>query len=134
MAQRLNLARVLMQTPDLLLLDEPGTGLDAASLALLRSEVVAARARGACIVFISHDWAGDAPLADRLLALEGRKLAYDGPPGAYRPVAAELATAMLPDMSPGMSPGIASGVSPDVMTDSAGQKPGTAAGGAQCCV
>lgn len=130
MAQRLNLARVLMQTPDLLLLDEPGTGLDAASLALLRSEVVAARARGACIVFISHDWAGDAPLADRLLALEGRKLAYDGPPGAYRPVAAELATAMLPDMSPG----IASGVSPDVMADSAGQKPGTAAGGAQCCV
>ena len=138
MAQRLNLARVLMQTPDLLLLDEPGTGLDAASLALLRSEVVAARARGACIVFISHDWAGDAPLADRLLALEGRKLAYDGPPGAYRPVAAELATAMspgmLPDMSPDMSPGIASGVSPDVMADSAGQKPGTAAEGAQCCV
>ena len=88
MAQRLNLARVLMQTPDLLLLDEPGTGLDAASLSLLRREIVAARARGACIVLISHDLAGDAPLADRLLALEGRRLAYDGPPQAYGPVAA----------------------------------------------
>ena len=74
---RLNLARVLMQTPDVLLLDEPGTGLDVASLALLRREITAARQRGACVVLISHDLAGDAPLADRLLALEHRKLAYD---------------------------------------------------------
>lgn len=83
MAQRLNLARVLMLEPDLLLLDEPGTGLDAASLALLRREVRAARARGACVVLISHDLSGDAPLADRLLALEERKLAFDGPPQAF---------------------------------------------------
>ena len=83
MAQRLNLARVLMQAPDVLLLDEPGTGLDADSLALLRREVVAARQRGACVVLISHDLAGDAPLADRLLALEHRKLAYDGIPAGF---------------------------------------------------
>ena len=105
------LARVLMQTPDLLLLDEPGTGLDAASLSLLRSEVVAARARGACIVLISHDFAGDAPLADRLLALEGRKLAYDGPPGAYGPVA-------------GVSAAGDNGV---------GRQPGMPVEGPQCC-
>jgi heme exporter protein A len=83
MAQRLNLARVLMQEPDLLLLDEPGTGLDAASLALLRREVLAAKARGACVVLISHDLAGDAPLADRLLALAARSLIFDGPPAAF---------------------------------------------------
>lgn len=83
MAQRLNLARVLMQAPDVLLLDEPGTGLDVASLALLRREIIAARQRGACVVLISHDLAGDAPLADRLLALEHRKLAYDGVPAGF---------------------------------------------------
>ena len=83
MAQRLNLARVLMQAPDVLLLDEPGTGLDVASLALLRREITAARQRGACVVLISHDLAGDAPLADRLLALEHRKLAYDGAPAGF---------------------------------------------------
>lgn len=88
MAQRLNLARVLMQAPNLLLLDEPGTGLDASSLALLRREVLDARARDACVILISHDLAGDAPLADRLLALEGRKLAYDGTPSGYLPAAA----------------------------------------------
>ena len=96
MAQRLNLARVLMQAPDVLLLDEPGTGLDAASLALLRCEITAARGRGACVVLISHDLAGDAPLADRLLALEHRKLAYDGPPagfGGFAPVETPAGTA-----------------------------------------
>ena len=82
-AQRLNLARVLMIEPDLLLLDEPGTGLDAASLALLRREVRDARQRGACVVLISHDLAGDAPLADRLLALAERKLVYDGAPSDF---------------------------------------------------
>lgn len=83
MAQRLNLARILMQEPNLLLLDEPGTGLDANSLALLRREVIEARSREACVILISHDLAGDAPLADRLLALDGRRLAYDGPPAGY---------------------------------------------------
>ena len=96
MAQRLNLARILMQEPNLLLLDEPGTGLDASSLALLRREVVEARSREACVILISHDLAGDAPLADRLLALDGRRLAYDGPPAGYRPAGATAAPASAP--------------------------------------
>lgn len=91
MAQRLNLARILMQEPNLLLLDEPGTGLDANSLALLRREVAEARSRDACVILISHDLAGDAPLADRLLALDGRRLAYDGPPVGYSPAGATTA-------------------------------------------
>lgn len=100
MAQRLNLARILMQEPNLLLLDEPGTGLDANSLALLRREVVEARSRDACVILISHDLAGDAPLADRLLALDGRRLAYDGPPAGYT-AGASAAPDNAPDGTPG---------------------------------
>ena len=100
MAQRLNLARILMQEPNLLLLDEPGTGLDASSLALLRREVVEARSREACVILISHDLAGDAPLADRLLALDGRRLAYDGPPAGYRPAGATAAPENATDAAP----------------------------------
>ena len=80
MAQRLNLARVLLLDADLVLLDEPGTGLDVISMALVRREMLAARERGACVIVVSHDLAGDSPLADRLLLLENRRLAYDGPP------------------------------------------------------
>lgn len=78
MSQRLNLARVFLVNPDLLFLDEPGTGLDQASLTLLRDEVVAMRDRGTAIVWISHDVNHDTGLADRVLGLSGRSMAYLG--------------------------------------------------------
>ncbi|MDR0466311.1 MAG: ATP-binding cassette domain-containing protein [Deltaproteobacteria bacterium] len=74
MAQRLNLARALLTEPELLLLDEPGTGLDSRASAMLREEIVRARMRGAGLVWISHDAATDAPLADRVLTLERGRL------------------------------------------------------------
>lgn len=83
MAQRLNLARVLLLEPELLLLDEPGTGLDTRSAGLLRREILAARERGAGIVWISHDVAGDAGVADRVVELRDKRVFYDGPASAY---------------------------------------------------
>ncbi len=85
MAQRLNLARVLMRPADLLLLDEPGTGLDASSRALLREQMRAARDRGACVIVVSHDFADDSVVADRVVALRNGVIAYDGPPSGYIP-------------------------------------------------
>ena len=75
MAQKLNLARVLLQKPDLLLLDEPGTGLDQTAMALLRSEMRAVRDRGGCVVCISHDLQGDVPLADTVCRMDRGRLA-----------------------------------------------------------
>lgn len=83
MAQRLNLARILLQSPKLLLLDEPGTGLDARSLAMLHREIAAAKERGAGVVWISHDVKGDAARADRIVAIENRTIGYCGPADAY---------------------------------------------------
>ena len=74
MAQRLNLARVLLAKPRLLLLDEPGTGLDVASRALMRDIVREARARGTAVVWISHDLDTDGDLADRVLTLRKKTL------------------------------------------------------------
>jgi heme exporter protein A len=79
MAQRLNLARALLTEPELLLLDEPGTGLDSRAAMMLREEIARARQRGAGVVWISHDVAADAPLADRVLTLEQGRLSVDGP-------------------------------------------------------
>ena len=86
MAQRLNLARILLQSPPLLLLDEPGTGLDVRSLAILHREIAASRDRGAGIVWITHDVAGDAKRADRIIAIENRTIGYCGPASGYKGV------------------------------------------------
>ena len=79
MAQRLNLARVFLLKPDILLLDEPGTGLDARSAAILYREVAAARTAGTGVVWITHSPAEDALRADMVALLEGKGLRFYGP-------------------------------------------------------
>jgi heme exporter protein A len=78
MAQRLNLARVFLLRPDLLLLDEPGTGLDTRSTGVLHREIAAARASGAAIVWITHNLADDLRRADHAAVLGKKSLAFSG--------------------------------------------------------
>lgn len=78
MAQRLSLARVLLVSPRLLLLDEPATGLDASSRRLLNQEILMAKDHGAGIVWVSHDGIRDRELADRVLVLQGKRAVYLG--------------------------------------------------------
>lgn len=89
MAQRLNLARLLLLEPRLILLDEPGTGLDVRSLGILHREIATAREGGAGLVWISHSVASDLVRADRVVAIGDRRVAYDGPAAEYTP---EVAT------------------------------------------
>lgn len=55
MKQRLNFARLLMIRPHLYLLDEPFTGLDAASRSLMEGEITAATQSGSAVVMVTHD-------------------------------------------------------------------------------
>lgn len=84
MSQRLALARILISDPDLLLLDEPATGLDAGAHSLLAEEIRQARIKGKCVVMVSHDLAADMILADRQLVLARGRINYDGPPADRR--------------------------------------------------
>jgi ABC-2 type transport system ATP-binding protein len=54
MRYRLGLAQALLGTPDLLLLDEPTTGLDPAHIREIRGAISTAAANGATVVFSSH--------------------------------------------------------------------------------
>lgn len=88
MAQRLNLARVFLLNPGLILLDEPGTGLDVRSMTILHNEIEAARQRGAGLVWISHSVASDLQRADSVLAIRDKRVDYYGPATDYTPESA----------------------------------------------
>ncbi|MDF9716138.1 zinc ABC transporter ATP-binding protein AztA [Nocardioides sp. ChNu-99] len=83
--QRALLAQGLARGAELLLLDEPTTGLDADSGDRIRAIVRAEAERGAAVVCVSHDSAVLA-LADRLVRLVDGRVADDTSPG-QRPAA-----------------------------------------------
>ena len=64
--QRVLLANAIDPAPELLLLDEPSTGLDDASAQLLEAALVRLRAAGTAILLVSHDRAQVERLADRV--------------------------------------------------------------------
>ena len=83
MAQRLNLTRLFLLRPDLLLLDEPDAGLDAASYSLLAGEIAAARDRGAAVIWASHHLDRDSALTNSLIELADCRIRYNGPADGF---------------------------------------------------
>jgi heme ABC exporter ATP-binding subunit CcmA len=75
MKQRLALARVFLHRPDLLLLDEPFTGLDLPSSRSLGERLAEARGRGAALLVASHRLDMTAPLGDRAVVLRRGRVA-----------------------------------------------------------
>jgi ABC-type Mn2+/Zn2+ transport system ATPase subunit len=89
--QRVLVAQALTAQPDLLLLDEPVTGLDLPSQLRILEVIAEHAADGGCVVFSTHSLA-EARRADRVLLMAGCVLA-DGRPADVR-VAARLAEAV----------------------------------------
>ncbi|HEY8432020.1 MAG TPA: ABC transporter ATP-binding protein [Sandaracinaceae bacterium] len=77
--QRIALARALVHSPRLLLLDEPSTGLDASAVARLERAVEEERARGAIVVLVTHDAALAERLAQQRIRLERGKVVEVSP-------------------------------------------------------
>jgi len=80
-AQRVALARALAGQPELLLLDEPMSALDARTRLEVQAELRQHLAdfTGPCLL-VTHDPLEALVLADRLLVLEDGKVVQDGPP------------------------------------------------------
>jgi ABC-type multidrug transport system fused ATPase/permease subunit len=92
--QRIGIARVLLRDPPVLVLDEPTTGLDAASEAQVMDGLTALM-RGRTTILITHSMAL-ARQADRVIVVEAGRIAQEGTPeellavpGAFRRLAAE---------------------------------------------
>ncbi|PSR23552.1 MAG: heme ABC exporter ATP-binding protein CcmA [Sulfobacillus thermosulfidooxidans] len=69
MKQRLQMARLLLIQPALLLLDEPYTGLDLAGRTLFERILTQRKGDGAAIILISHQMDDVLPLADAIAIL-----------------------------------------------------------------
>jgi ABC-2 type transport system ATP-binding protein len=79
MRQRLGLASALIGDPRVLILDEPGNGLDPAGMAWLRGLLRQLADQGRTVVVSSHILAEVAQTADRVLIVNGGVLRFAGP-------------------------------------------------------
>jgi alpha-D-ribose 1-methylphosphonate 5-triphosphate synthase subunit PhnL len=78
--QRINLAAGTVSPPRLLLLDEPVSALDPGNRELALALIESLTARGVAMLSVFHDLDAIARLATRVLALDGGRIAADGPP------------------------------------------------------
>jgi ABC-2 type transport system ATP-binding protein len=75
--RRLALAQALVGAPDLLLLDEPTTGLDPEQRASLRT-ILAEHGRTSAVVISTHQTDDVAALCERVVVLDAGRVGFDG--------------------------------------------------------
>jgi len=89
--RRVAIAGVIAMEPEVLILDEPTAGLDPVGRSEILGNIQAyRRAKNATIMMVSHSMEDVARLTDRLLVLNGSKLAMDAPPAQVFTHAEEL--------------------------------------------
>lgn len=93
--QRLALARAWLHQPDVLLLDEPATGLDAPTRERMHEWLARCHSSGRTVIASSHDLAESLRPATRVLLLENGRVLFDGPnaPGLAEELRSKLVAA-----------------------------------------
>jgi lipooligosaccharide transport system ATP-binding protein len=80
MKRRLTIARALINEPDLLLLDEPTTGLDPQARHLLWDRLYRLKQRGVSLILTTHYMDEAEQLCDRLVVMDQGRIAAEGSP------------------------------------------------------
>jgi lipooligosaccharide transport system ATP-binding protein len=80
MKRRLTIARGLINEPDLLLLDEPTTGLDPQARHLLWDRLYRLKQRGVTLVLTTHYMDEAEQLCDRLVVMDKARIVAEGSP------------------------------------------------------
>ena len=78
MRQRLGLARTLLHDPDLVLLDEPYTGLDPHAAAVLRAVLETLRDGRRTVILVTHNLTQGLELADQVAIQVRGRFAWEG--------------------------------------------------------
>ena len=82
MRRRLAIARSLINEPEILLLDEPTTGLDPQARHLLWDRLFRLKQRGVTLVLTTHYMDEAEQLCDRLVVMDGGRIVAEGSPRA----------------------------------------------------
>jgi ABC-2 type transport system ATP-binding protein len=78
MSQKVQFIATVVSKPELVILDEPFSGLDPVNADVLRDAVLELRARGTTIVFSTHDMSAAERLCDRIFMIFKGKKVLDG--------------------------------------------------------
>lgn len=84
MRQKVAIARTLVHDPDVILLDEPTTGLDVTAANLFRRMVARLQEEGKTILFSSHNMGEIERLCNRIAIMHKGQLSYAGTVGDLR--------------------------------------------------
>ena len=82
MKRRLTIARALINEPDLVILDEPTTGLDPQARHLLWDRLYRLKQQGATLIISTHYMDEAEQLCDRLVVMDKAKIVAEGSPRA----------------------------------------------------
>jgi ABC-2 type transport system ATP-binding protein len=84
MLQKIQFVAAIIHEPDLLILDEPFSGLDPISMRLLRDQIVAEHERGATILFSTHVMPQAEEICEHVVMIHRGRKVLDDPVGTIR--------------------------------------------------
>jgi heme exporter protein A len=77
MIQRIAIARAIVHEPEILLLDEPHTGLDQGAISILNNVILAMKKKGTTTMMVTHDFKQAAEICDRIIIVKNGKIVDD---------------------------------------------------------
>lgn len=77
MIQRIAIARAIIHDPEVLLLDEPHTGLDQGAISILNNVILNMKQKGTTTLMVTHDFKQAAEICDRIIIVKSGKIVDD---------------------------------------------------------
>lgn len=77
MIQRIAIARAIVHDPEILLLDEPHTGLDQGAISILNNVILSMKEKGTTTLMVTHDFKQAAEICDRIIIVKSGKIVDD---------------------------------------------------------
>ena len=77
MIQRIAIARAIVHEPEILLLDEPHTGLDQGAISILNNVILSMKQKGTTTLMVTHDFKQAAEICDRIIIVKNGKIVDD---------------------------------------------------------